>query len=245
MSATGRSDVRLPDDWYKTPPWCTRAILPHLDIRPYSDTILDPCCGDGAILDVIADKYPKAPRFGFEIEDERLLKARERHPHTIVRDALGDSTVWALKDEALRILAIHGAPRFIITNPPYSLAMEFVQRARKEIRFGGTVAMLLRLPWLASEGRAPWLRENTPSVYVLPRRPEFAASVKCKEKCGFEVLLPIDAPRPPRCPKCGEKVTVTTSDATDYAWLVWNGKPPTVKILEVESRPRARRTSSP
>lgn len=34
-------------------------------------------------------------------------------------------------------------------------------------------AFLLRLNWLASQKRAFWLRKNTPSVYVLPKRPSF------------------------------------------------------------------------
>ena len=34
MSATGRSDVRDPDDFYETPAWCTDLILPHLTTLP-------------------------------------------------------------------------------------------------------------------------------------------------------------------------------------------------------------------
>ena len=45
MSATNRSNVRVASDFYATPAWCTRAILPHLPVT----SVLDPCAGDGAI----------------------------------------------------------------------------------------------------------------------------------------------------------------------------------------------------
>lgn len=54
MTATGRSDVRHPDDFYRTPAWLTRAVLPHLDLPAHSH-VLDPACGDGAILDVVRE----------------------------------------------------------------------------------------------------------------------------------------------------------------------------------------------
>ncbi len=192
MSVTGHNDVRHPDDFYATPSWCTRAILPVLSrligqtfCEP--DRIIDPCCGDGAILDVVAEVYPTAFRCGVEIDPVRAAKAASRH-NVVAADALGPLR-WT------------GNGDLVLTNPPFSLAMEFVQRAIKEAGKGGTVAMLLRLPWLASMKRAAWLRANTPSVYVLPKRPSFTGNGK--------------------------------SDATDYAWMVWDRRAPTVAILEV------------
>lgn len=158
MSVTGHNPVRHADDFYATPAWCTRAILSHL---PESHTILDPCCGDGAILDVLAAERPNAQRLGIEIDDGRTETNKVKGHIVACADALGPSR-WA-----------GGAVDLILTNPPFGLAMEFVQRACDEVFHGGTVAMLLRLPWLASQKRAPWLRENTPSVYVLPKRPSF------------------------------------------------------------------------
>ena len=188
MSVTGHNPVRHPDDFYATPAWCTRAILPHLGRPDYFDRVVDPCCGDGAILDVIAEQWPdhRQSLRGVEIDARRADIAGKKH-RVACADALGE-TQW---DRAVEL---------VVTNPPFSLAMEFVQRALEEVAPGGTVAMLLRLPWLASQKRAPWLRENTPSVYVLPTRPSF---------------------------------TGKGTDATDYAWMVWDGKPPTVTILDV------------
>lgn len=174
MSATNRSEaagtghVRHPDDFYRTPAWCTRAILPYVcrfglcwPTGGEGDVIVDPCCGDGAILDVIADTWPKATRLGVEIDGDRCIASHDRGHRVSKRDALSVGP-WH-----------HTKPRLVITNPPYSLAEDFVRRALDEVAEGGVVAMLLRLPFLASMKRAAWLRSATPSVHVLPKRPSF------------------------------------------------------------------------
>lgn len=164
MSVTGHTPgLRHPDDYYATPAWCTRAILPHL--RPRSsfcdnDTVIDPCCGDGAILDVLAEAYPHARGLGIELNEGRHAIASAKGHAAIRGDALGPLP-WASGIE------------LVVMNPPFKLSMEFVERSLQEVQPGGTVAVLLRLAWLASQKRAAWLRKNTPSVYVLPKRPSF------------------------------------------------------------------------
>lgn len=60
----------------------------------------------------------------------------------------------------------------IVTNPPFSLAFEFVQHA---IDHSWETFMLLRLNFLASQKRASWFRENEPNgLFVLTKRPSFA-----------------------------------------------------------------------
>lgn len=155
MSATGRSDVRHPDDFYATPAWCTRAIAPHLRLFPERGAY-DPCAGSGAILDVMLDLG--CTTSGLELDAERARQAQLRGHGVHSRDALGEYP-WRVPERGL-----------VVTNPPYGLALEFVRRALGECSH---VAMLLRLPWLASQKRAAWMRANTPAVYVLPRRPSF------------------------------------------------------------------------
>lgn len=155
MSVTGHSDVRHPDDFYATPRWCVRAILPHLGSLE-DRSILEPGCGEGAIIAAL----PQEARLivGVEMNAERAGRAQ----------ALGRGIVhcanyleWASTAEPYDLA---------IGNPPFKDAMEFV---RATVRIAHTTAMLLRLPWLASQRRANWLREHTPSVYVLPKRPSF------------------------------------------------------------------------
>lgn len=65
---------------------------------------------------------------------------------------------------------------FVITNPPYSLAQEFVDKALTE---APVVIMLLRLGFLESNKRKEWLNENKPtSLIVLSKRPSFTGDGK-------------------------------------------------------------------
>jgi hypothetical protein len=62
-------------------------------------------------------------------------------------------------------------PDVILTNPPYSRAFEFLEKALSEAPH---VAMLLRLNFLGSEKRAKFFQRTPPDIYVLPNRPSFA-----------------------------------------------------------------------
>lgn len=59
----------------------------------------------------------------------------------------------------------------IITNPPFSLAMEFILRSLAT--YSRFVVMLLRLNYLGSAKRHSFLRQCAPDIYVLPDRPSF------------------------------------------------------------------------
>lgn len=88
----------------------------------------------------------------------------------------------------------------------------------------GTVALLLRLNWLGSQDRAPFHRAHPADIYILPKRPEFAASLSCTAKksgCTYKETLPIEAIRPKICPLCGAKTACSTTDSIEYAWFVW------------------------
>jgi hypothetical protein len=55
-------------------------------------------------------------------------------------------------------------------NPPYRLAAEFIARS---LDLAKTLALLLRVNYLASEKRNVFMRSLTPDIYVLPNRPSF------------------------------------------------------------------------
>lgn len=172
MSATNRGAERAPQDFYETPDWLTRAILPHL---PPFRTVLEPACGKHAIVRELERAWPTA--------------------RIVCCDLNGCASGGA--EDFLKIAPCEGID-LIVTNPPYSLAEEFVRHA---LRFrGAVVVMLLRVNFLGSKKRAAWLREHTPSIYVSPRRPSF---------------------------------TGNGTDATEYAWFVWDGKR-RVEILRME-----------
>lgn len=149
MSATGRSDVRHPDDFYATPTWCTRLILPHL---PLSGTVLEPCAGTGAIVrELIAHGVTRDRITAVERDPERASG---------VAAICADYLAWAPAERV----------DCVVTNPPYKLAMEFVQRS---LEHASVSAMLLRQGFLASQRRHAWLSKHVPDVYQLARRPSF------------------------------------------------------------------------
>lgn len=146
-------------DFYETPSWAVRAIAPVLPV--HSDTrILDPGCGTGAIMRELGTLFPNNAISGIE-------KDRNRYEAALMNVDLpidhGD------------FFHHHEHYDLIVSNPPYSHALEFVQHAQT---LAPIVCMLLRLPWLASQHRAEWHRENPCHVNVLPRRPSFTADGK-------------------------------------------------------------------
>jgi hypothetical protein len=189
VSATNRGASRRPHDFYQTPAWLTEAIIPILQehIFPIDEPrILEPAAGQGAILGVLEDAFPNAVIHSGDITTRQDFL-------TFPYDRYCD---------------------LIITNPPYSLALEFIQRAMVFRHFHHhnqhpIICMLLRVNFLGAQKRARWLREHTPSVYVSPRRPDFTGG---------------------------------GGDATEYAWFIWDPRRRgrfailTVGILETEMR---------
>lgn len=59
-----------------------------------------------------------------------------------------------------------------VTNPPFSLAQEFITKSLQHTR--GIVAYLLRLNFLGSQKRKDWWQSRRPShLYILSKRPSF------------------------------------------------------------------------
>lgn len=62
----------------------------------------------------------------------------------------------------------------IITNPPYSLAMEFILKSFELVEPDGEVIMLLRLAFLESKKRYDfWQKHPVNKLYILSERPSF------------------------------------------------------------------------
>jgi hypothetical protein len=162
MSATNRGGDRRIDDTYYTPPWCVRA-LPKSRVLP-GGRWLEPAAGRGDIVRAV-----NAIRG--DVEWDLVDIQRERGEDW--KDILHTVRRWPGFDFTLAQNPDRPRPwmyAVVISNPPFSLAEEFVVRA---LRIGDTVAMLLRLNWLASAKRNALLTANTPSIFVLPRRPSF------------------------------------------------------------------------
>jgi len=171
MSATGRTRQdgseyeRDVDDYYRTPGWVTRAVLPWLPAWRDDLFCVDAGAGDGAIADELPYPHDK-------------VMCIERHPHKceVLREKGYRVQRQSWEEFARGKLKVD----VVVSNPPYSDAEDFVRRAIRitQNRGGGVSAFLLRLPWLASQSRASFHREHPAHVLVLPRRPSFTKNGK-------------------------------------------------------------------
>ena len=151
--------MRIPLDQYGTPAWSIHRLL---EARPLpAGCWLDPCAGGGAILGAVAARRTDILWSTYEI-DRKYEAALRAHTNNV---------------EIADFLSAPIEPRsypplydVVITNPPYSLAEEFIRKCQK---LAGITAMLLRINFLESAARAEWLRAWTPDIYVLPNRPSF------------------------------------------------------------------------
>lgn len=149
-------------DHYPTPRWCTLALLRFGGLTlPAEPMVLDPACGEGAILSVVKDELPDSSTRGIELDEGRARAAVERRLEVIQGDGL--ALDW---DE----------PDLVIGNPPYSLALDFAWKAAEWAAAapGRAAALLLRLSFLEpASGRAVLFERHRPDVLILPRRPMF------------------------------------------------------------------------
>lgn len=164
MSATNRGGQRIHADFYETPDWCTRRILERLWNAPHFASKWqlytkwhDPCAGDGAIIRP-ASNYVSMSAAEIRPEcKESLWRA-------------GASSV--VIDDFLRPTSQQHYD-VILTNPPYSRALEFVIASLARATH---VIMLLRLNFLASQKRNAFFSNNMPDIYCLSDRPSFTGS---------------------------------------------------------------------
>ena len=160
MSSTNRGRARNVLDQYETPWSAVEPIIPHL---PRAKTILDPCCGTGAMIHGAGVVINAVHIHGIEIDDTRPFV--HFNPRRLTNaDAL--TVAWPEVD-------------LILTNPPFGLSMEFVLRALKEHELHDTtVVMLLRLAFLASITRTAFHAKYPSDVFVLAKRPSFTSDGK-------------------------------------------------------------------
>jgi hypothetical protein len=158
-------------DDFPTPPWATRALIEHVigpsGLKPLS--CLEPACGAGHMAKVLKEYF----------KDVGCSDAHD-YGYAPVRDYLS----FPYETNAVD---------WVITNPPFRLAEEFVQRSFDVARHG--VAMLVRTVFLESVGRYKRLFLNDPPSI-------FAQFVE-------------------RVPMVKGRLDEKASTATGYAWLVW------------------------
>jgi hypothetical protein len=159
-------------DYYPTPPYATRALFKHV-MPAYSFgsmTCLEPACGGGHMSEVLKDHFEKV-----------ISTDVENYGYGEEKDFLHD-------------FQMDSKPDWIITNPPYNLATEFVVQALGLAQLG--VAIFTRLQFLESVFRYNVIFRDRPPMVVAP----FVERVHLKK---------------------GEVVRHCGSTCC-YVWMVWN-----------------------
>lgn len=163
------ADERAANDYYATDP---RAVEMLLQMETFAPVIWELACGEGHISKVLA-------AHGYEVISTDLIYR-----------GFGDPEPLNFLEETL-----DGFEGDIITNPPYSVGLQFVERALESVRPGGKVAMFLKVQFLEGKRRGEFFKKSPPrSVYI--SRSRLA------------------------CYKNGD-LTTNPESAIAYAWYVW------------------------
>lgn len=169
-------------DFFPTPPWATRALCEWLAPRHHIDvmTCWEPACGQGDMARPLAEHFDKV--FATDVIDRG---GRDGWRQDGVRDFL---LGWDAPETR---------PHWIVTNPPFRLAADFVRTGLVHARAG--VAMLVRTAFLEGGDRLATLFRPHPPAAIL----QFSE----------------------RVPMVKGRLDPLASTATAYAWVVWDACP--------------------
>lgn len=185
-SAVMASRSEAPDslDFFPTPPWATRALLDVIRHEVDEDmTCWEPACGAGHMAGVLAELPWRV--FASDVHD---------YGHC---DAIG-----SFVGEGLDVLPERHAD-WIITNPPFRLAVDFAERALAIASEG--VALLVRTSWLEGGDRYTRLFDPYPPTMIV----QFAE----------------------RVPMVKGRWDPEASTATSYCWVIWIRQPVHARML--------------
>ena len=145
LAGTSTSRDRVENDYYATQPSSVEDLL--LKENVYG-RVLEPCVGGGHIANV-------------------LKTVADRVDCTDLIDRGYDGTV------VLDFLEQNVPPIYdwVVTNPPYKLAQDFIEQSLRATKDGGHVAMFLKIQFLEGNKRKLFFEDTPPkTVYVFSKR---------------------------------------------------------------------------
>lgn len=167
-----KSDTRQEHDYYATHPTATKELLkiPELILNT---RIWECCAGEGHISNIL-----------------------EQNGYTVYKTDIIERNMKL--DKVLDFLQYTGDifDGDIITNPPFKMAQQIVEKALSCIPTGNKVIMLLKLQFLESNTRKEFFKTNPPKYVFVARR-----RITCARDGKFEDF------------KNGSPVA--------YAWYIW------------------------
>ena len=188
MSATNRGKKRNEQDFYSTPTSAIESILNEFSLGDGID-VLEPGAGNGNIIQCLQKKYNNLAIDAIEIRQDEYNALKQLGVNVVIDDFLN--------------MQISKKYDLIIGNPPFSLAIKFINKCLNLLKPGGTLIFLLRTAFMESDRRFDfWQKEKNQltGLYTLHKRPSF---------------------------------TGKGTDATSYSWFVWQpgNKMQTIKII--------------
>ena len=140
---------RVENDYYATNPKAVEMLLTNYTFD--AATILEPCVGGGHIANAINNFFANQRVItGLDLVDRG-------YPNTIVQNFL----TWETDKK------FEG----IITNPPFSLAQEFIEKGMELLTDDGQMAMFLKIQFLEGAKRKEFFEKYPPKyIYVFRNR---------------------------------------------------------------------------
>lgn len=174
LGASNHSETeREQHDYYATPPIATELLC---QIETFSKNILEPCCGEGHIAKVLEAN-------GYDVEAMDLIDR-----------GYGKGGVDFLEYNET-------VDKDIVTNPPYSMAQQFVEHAMEIVTDGHKVAMFLKLSFLEGQERRKMFNKYPPkTIWVSSSR------LGCAKNGEFKV---------------DKNGNLKADSAVAYCWFVW------------------------
>lgn len=152
--STNNTGKRRKSDFYETPYSITRHLLA---VEQFPNQILEPACGDGAIVKVLIDHGYSVTAYDKEV------------------DFLTETNTY----------------ESVITNPPFSLAKEFIQKCNTVC--SNKFALLLPLSYLHGKSRYDSFYSNNniglKSVYVFTRYPMLGEPIRADGKYNTGMMV--------------------------------------------------------
>jgi hypothetical protein len=145
MSSTKRNKEgfeRATFDYYPTPEWVVHRLLEKISLP--GGVWFEPCAGDGAIVKAVNQVRQDVKWDLNEIQPDMCKRLSDELPQCSLTN-LDYRTVSKRSS----------TPKVVITNPPFALAMEFIEKSLE--LDPDYVVFLLRLNFLASKARAKFM----------------------------------------------------------------------------------------
>ncbi|MDR0966688.1 MAG: hypothetical protein LBM75_09360 [Myxococcales bacterium] len=166
---------RSPRDLYETPFWVTDLFLRHPNVRlalsGRQPSGHDPCCGNAAIQGAVTNFEHE---IGRELICKWFLSDIAPGEHASAYDVAPPLAVNFLAADRFTSY-LPGS--ICLTNPPYSRALEFVEKSVETFEL---TAMLLGISFLESLKRHEWLKAHPPTLYVISERADFTGEHQAK-----------------------------------------------------------------